>query len=835
MERLDDVTTEAAAPLDALLKRGFRWLRFPDAIEDQFEAEAFAERKRHLVRTAVRDIISFNLAIPVTLMLESDIVPLIWLLHGTMTLLSIMGCVLRLRARQAWQANAISAFVVSTIAIATMVMMAQSHELTARTYAVSVVLFAVSAGITARLRFRYVVATWIAALSAFLLFTPAEGQLQRLILLDNTEIIVVAMVFTLAASYVLEYRERRTFLLRKIDEYHRATLERAGERLHYLSMHDPLTGIYNRRQLELEVERIWSEGPPSGPRVGLLILDIDFFKLYNDGYGHPAGDACLRRVASVLAEYAARLKGIAARLGGEEFALLLPGCALAATVEAGEQLGAAIRAAAIPHQFSPVVPWVTASIGASTAVTSSVRYESLFRAADEALYRAKTSGRNRVMAQEAVATMAPHESAAAMALAAPKEPPAAGAETQSDPVEALLQAGGRVLRFPKTLELQYQLDRWPALRKHLFFTGVVALLGFVLMSLLNLPLLPDVGDLAWRVPVVVTAALIALVFLGFLPQARPWRELLTGFSTYTTGAATLYIHSRSGEITALNHIVVAFLFPMYAGMAARLPLRHTFAVSMAILVTYFALMPSSTRIEHLLFIQNTYLILVGVVFTLRSSADLERGERQAYLLNRHEHRQREQLLEASERLRQLSMRDPLTALSNRRQFEADLEALWHSAINTDRAVSLLIIDVDFFKLYNDGYGHSAGDACLKKVAEVLENMASAEGGIAARLGGEEFGVLLPDKGMETAAAVGEKICAGVRTAGLPHRLSAAAPIVTVSVGVASIFPVTDRDNRYDLLRSADTALYRAKKAGRNRVIATLNEVYPTKDQPLLIA
>jgi diguanylate cyclase (GGDEF)-like protein len=353
--------------------------------------------------------------------------------------------------------------------------------------------------------------------------------------------------------------------------------------------------------------------------------------------------------------------------------------------------------------------------------------------------------------------------------------------------------------------------------------------GFVLMSLLNLPLLPDVGALAWRVPVIVTAALIVLVFLGFLPQARPWRELLTGFSTYATGAATLYIHSRSGEITALNHMVVAFLFPMYAGMAARLPLRHAFAVSMAILVTYFALMPSSTRIEHLLFVQNTYLILVGIVFTLRSSADLERGERQAYLLNCRERRQREQLVEASERLRQLSMRDPLTGLSNRRQFEADLEALWRGAINANRAVSMLIIDVDFFKLYNDGYGHSAGDECLKKVAEVLENSASAEGGIAARLGGEEFGVMLPDKGMEAAAAIGEKICAGVRMAGLPHRLSTAAPIVTVSIGAASIFPVTDRDNRYDLLRSADTALYRAKKAGRNRVITTLNESHPAKD------
>jgi diguanylate cyclase (GGDEF)-like protein len=298
---------------------------------------------------------------------------------------------------------------------------------------------------------------------------------------------------------------------------------------------------------------------------------------------------------------------------------------------------------------------------------------------------------------------------------------------------------------------------------------------------------------------------------------RRWRELVTSVNTYIAGASTLLLLSCSNELTAHSHAVVAFLFPMYSGMAARQPIRYTLGVSLAMLVTLPLLMWGDQPVQKLLLLQNVYLMLVAIIFTLRCSVELERNERQGYLLDCHERQQREELTAAGERLRELSMRDPLTGLSNRRQFESDLQAVWAGAIDNDRAVSLLILDVDFFKLYNDGYGHAAGDTCLKSVAAVLARIALAEGGIAARLGGEEFAVLLPGKRLPLATAAAEKIVAAVRDADIPHRLSRAAPRVTVSVGAACIYPVTDQDNRYTLLRAADVALYRAKHAGRDRV------------------
>lgn len=166
------------------------------------------------------------------------------------------------------------------------------------------------------------------------------------------------------------------------------------------------------------------------------------------------------------------------------------------------------------------------------------------------------------------------------------------------------------------------------------------------------------------------------------------------------------------------------------------------------------------------------------------------------------------------RYRDASLRDALTGLPNRRQFDASLEAQWRAAAARARPLSLLLIDVDMFKAYNDSHGHAAGDRCLVEIAKLIQADLREADGLCARLGGEEFAVLLPRTLPRDAHVVAERLREVVQAAGMPL---AASPfgVVTVSIGVATIVPATEIDAA--LFEAADEALYRAKHRGRNRV------------------
>ncbi|MBC7983476.1 MAG: GGDEF domain-containing protein [Candidatus Obscuribacterales bacterium] len=161
---------------------------------------------------------------------------------------------------------------------------------------------------------------------------------------------------------------------------------------------DALTGIYNRRMFDEHIERLWQQALRERAVLGLLIVDIDHFKDYNDSLGHQAGDDCLAKIAKLLATGARRPLDITARYGGEEFAILLYGTDRGSIEELSQQLQAAIAAAALPHPASPVKPYVTISVGGACVIPAVGRSQYGFiQLADEALYAAKERGRNRVV------------------------------------------------------------------------------------------------------------------------------------------------------------------------------------------------------------------------------------------------------------------------------------------------------------------------------------------------------------------------------------------------------------------------------------------------------
>lgn len=180
------------------------------------------------------------------------------------------------------------------------------------------------------------------------------------------------------------------------------TLLEANRKLERLSMSDGLTGIHNRRAMELYYAMFWEQGLRSGHPVAVLLLDIDFFKAYNDTYGHVAGDQCLKRVAAVMAHFADRHQGIACRYGGEEFILVLPQAGAKQALACSLEIRRTIQELDIPHTGSSAYGCVTISAGVAAAIPGreGTEQENLLVLADKALYMAKHSGRNRVMVWE---------------------------------------------------------------------------------------------------------------------------------------------------------------------------------------------------------------------------------------------------------------------------------------------------------------------------------------------------------------------------------------------------------------------------------------------------
>ena len=185
-------------------------------------------------------------------------------------------------------------------------------------------------------------------------------------------------------------------------------------------------------------------------------------------------------------------------------------------------------------------------------------------------------------------------------------------------------------------------------------------------------------------------------------------------------------------------------------------------------------------------------------------------------------RYQEALEKANKELEQLAAIDGLTQVANRRIFDERFNEEWLRMKRERQPFSLILCDIDFFKRYNDHYGHQLGDDCLKAVAACIKGCMHRPADLVARYGGEEFGVLLPNTSFEGAYHMAEKIRETVFDMNREHADSEVGNSVTLSLGVATVIPSEENDSAEKLLKSADKALYASKAAGRNRVTATLN-------------
>lgn len=171
------------------------------------------------------------------------------------------------------------------------------------------------------------------------------------------------------------------------------------------------------------------------------------------------------------------------------------------------------------------------------------------------------------------------------------------------------------------------------------------------------------------------------------------------------------------------------------------------------------------------------------------------------------------LYEYHKELESTVITDSLTGIYNRRGFDEFLEREWKRGSRDNSPLTLLLLDIDHFKLYNDNYGHQAGDGALQLVGQAIKFTLYRMSDVPARYGGEEFGVILPDVGRSGAAVVAKRLMETIRSLGIKHEPSPTAKTITVSIGGATAPPLGSKEA---LIKTADTMLYKAKEAGRNR-------------------
>jgi len=188
----------------------------------------------------------------------------------------------------------------------------------------------------------------------------------------------------------------RIYVMRQKLQIAQNGLLKANKELEYLAMYDQLTGLANRRNFDETLERQFNLAKRNKVPLSVIICDIDFFKIYNDTYGHQKGDDCLAAIAKIIGETPERPTDKACRYGGEEFTLVLPDTNLQGGLIIAEKIRQAVFDANVMHEGSKVAPCVTLSLGLATYTGQVQTDDELIKAADQALYRAKENGRNRV-------------------------------------------------------------------------------------------------------------------------------------------------------------------------------------------------------------------------------------------------------------------------------------------------------------------------------------------------------------------------------------------------------------------------------------------------------
>jgi diguanylate cyclase (GGDEF)-like protein len=398
-EILADFSTEQLSDLadkvDKELDSGKNLFQFPDQLELLFDRETSRKSKAYLFAASFLALFIYDLFLFTDLTILADVfrtAVIIRLLVVTpLGLLVLLGLN---RPNPAWIREGAKVVVCVGINLSLIYLMAISSSRHAIFYFPGIILIIAFGNIIIRLRFWYAVASSVISTILYLVFFPSVPGMPPQVQHTLMTILVASIVTTLFANFNLETQHRRSFLLELRELIRKKVLMDQNMRLTELSHIDALTGLANRREIEEFFLRLSKTRIKS---IAIVMIDLDHFKNYNDYYGHPAGDDCLRQIGAVLNDAVHRHADLVGRFGGEEFVALLPDTSLQDALKVANRIRKMVLKVGIPHAASQTEKVVTISAGvAAGEINTMDDFQTILQAADIALYRSKSGGRNQV-------------------------------------------------------------------------------------------------------------------------------------------------------------------------------------------------------------------------------------------------------------------------------------------------------------------------------------------------------------------------------------------------------------------------------------------------------
>lgn len=385
--------------------------------------------------------------------------------------------------------------------------------------------------------------------------------------------------------------------------------------------------------------------------------------------------------------------------------------------------------------------------------------------------------------------------------------------------DGVRRQGFAMLRFPLSLEAAYLQHKAVEQFKRLYLNAALMAVLVNGMLISDWLMVPDQFQAAvqWKLFVFTPLMIIGLVSAKPLTGlVREWGMVL---ATVAMASITVMLCIRSPDALASPYLVSLTLVVMFGGAVLRMRFWHALLTDALILGMFAGALFVIPTLVWEIMIPSSLVIVSTTVFSLYGSYWLDHEERSNWLMQQHEQRLLEASAQANQRLDQLSRFDMLTDVANRRHFDEFMGLAWRRAQHSGQELAVLMMDIDYFKAYNDHYGHQAGDACLQAVAAAMKSSLRRPGDLLARFGGEEFIAVLTHTSLPLAVAAAERVRQAVEQLRQPHAGSPVTQHVTLSIGVASWSPVASHPTPLPLITAADAALYEAKSLGRNQVFA----------------
>ena len=389
-------------------------------------------------------------------------------------------------------------------------------------------------------------------------------------------------------------------------------------------------------------------------------------------------------------------------------------------------------------------------------------------------------------------------------------------------IDLLTTRGLNFVWFPKQLETIYRFQYQNGAAYEFRYRAPIILILYLFLSFGIYQVLPTEQVLSWLsyyswVGIIVLIAWI----LSFIKKLNQWFDYYVGIGSSAAVAITFILINvlENGQDNVLFHAAMMYAIVIIYGAVG---MRFYTAIIAGWVGGLIGILLSTYLNGDIdwTFLNRTYTFSSFLGMTLAYATD--RQHRENYLQNCMIELNRIELMQQAQQLSLLSQQDALTGLANRRYLDETLDNEWRRALRHETPLTIMMVDIDFFKPYNDSLGHLKGDQCLKDIATAISSIAARSGDLVDRYGGEEFLLLFPMTNAQQAKIQAERLMNAIKKIAIVHPCSSVSPYVTISVGVATTIPRLN-DSISAFVSRADHALYQAKTNGRNQYQIALNE------------